>query len=235
MEDDIDILSPARQFALGSNSPQKCSKKRKKERKRVSFSETVTEYQTQDPESKANTNQTQDLDSSSQSDGSSRPPTPITTVRQLKIKDANENSDNNANLLGDLDEGIDCPDFDSTKEKNKSELQAKIKKDNQRMKRKLNKLRRHDGQVPNKDIVQVDEKEEDRSNVLENCVHCTKRKINFEDCEEIEAKKCHYELEHLTTKQLKKHFKKQRKLEKKIAKVADTFNQICKISDVESE
>jgi len=238
MDEDVNILPTGRHYVLNSNSPQKNNQKRKKERKRVSFSETVTEYQTQEPDSNINTNQTQDLDSSSQSDGSSRPPTPITTVRQTKIKDIHENSDNNANVLGgDLDEGIDCSDYDHTKDKDGNDLQAKIKKDNKRMKRKLRKLHRHEiletGEYSADS--KLNENEDESLDGSERCLQCTKRKINFDDCEEIESKKCHYELEHLTKKQRKKFLKKQKRLDKRISKVADSFNQICKISDIESE
>lgn len=187
-------------------------KKSNKDRKRVSFSETVTEYLTQDLESSITSNSNADPETSSHSDSSSRPVTPVLTIMQSKIKDSKEPPDNNDNfLVAEVDEGIDCRDFESKDNNDMSDLQAKIKKENKRMKRKLQKLR-----VKEKHDSVEEGGEKDTQEVV---------KIKFWNC--IKRKSDNPE-EHLPKK-----LKKERKLEKRLNEVVDSFNHIG-ISDLEN-
>ncbi|KAF2888775.1 hypothetical protein ILUMI_17398 [Ignelater luminosus] len=231
------------QITVGFSSPHKNSKNRKKERKRVSFSETVTEYQTQEVDSVVVDNHTQDLDSGSLSDCNSRPSTPVTTVRTVEIKDKTESPSNNSDVLTpDQDEGIES---DSTS----SQLYAKIKEENYKMKRKLRKLRKKYAAESSKKNLKYNCNEDEALKDSGNCVKCTKRKIIIEDdfhdrdskrhCDdyddEIELNLNCSEEQPKTKKERKKLQKKQKRLEKRINRVADSLNELCKISDIESE
>lgn len=228
-EEDMDILPPTSPCILNVNSPYKSNKKRKGERKHVSFSETVVEYQTQENDANESTNNNADLDSSSHSEGTSRSLSPITKVIEVKINDVTENLNV---MTTDLDEGIDCTDYDPNKERTKHDLQEKIKKENRRMRRKLKKLRKLNKIQENSNESTLDT-DDNCKEFSEKSVKWAKRKL-FEEAEVSDtfvSKRCHYESSHKLKKKQKKLLKQQLQLEKNIEKVASSFDNICKISN----
>ncbi|KAF5304839.1 hypothetical protein FQR65_LT07856 [Abscondita terminalis] len=230
-EEDMDILPPTSPCILNVHSPYKSNKKRKGERRHVSFSETVVEYQTQETDvNEASSNI--DLNGSSHSEGTSRSLSPITKVIEVKIKDKFEIPNV---MVTDLDEGIDCSDYDPNKEKTKHDLQEKIRKENRRMKRKLKKLRKLNKMQESSDetALEIDFSPKDNSEMSR---EWAKRKL-FEEPEfnnALTSKRCHYE-HSCKLKKKQKLLKKQRQLEKNIDKVANSFDNICKISGVQHE
>ncbi|KAF5304759.1 hypothetical protein FQA39_LY09536 [Lamprigera yunnana] len=209
--DDVsDTLSTSSPCILNVNSPHKNNKKRKSERKQVSFNETVVEYHTQENDSNEVPIICTDLDGSC-SDGTSRSVSPVTKVKEVQIKDNDENPNT---MVTDLDDDIQNVDYDGTKEKTKLELQEKIKKDNSRMKRKLKKLRNLIKNPTNLN----NNKTDDRSDMS---IKWAKRKL-FEEAEpsnSFSTKRCHYAQTKVNQQNQPKQI---------IDAVTDSFNS-CKI------
>ncbi|KAK5647227.1 hypothetical protein RI129_002119 [Pyrocoelia pectoralis] len=221
LEDAMEVAPPTSPCIFNGNSPYKGNKKRKGERKNVSFSETVVEFHTQESNETENSNQ-KPVD-----EAMSRPPSPIVTVRQLKAGNVDGSSPVRAD--NDLDEGIDCNDYSSTKGESKCDLQERIRKDNRRMKRKIKKLRKLNNPVVFN--VSLDLENGDEHACVSDKGEMVKRKL-FESPDMYtykKVKRSNSEVYHKCIKKIELPCKQQSEVEDNIDTVTNCFDNVCKI------
>ncbi|XP_031328324.1 G patch domain-containing protein 4-like [Photinus pyralis] len=219
LEDAMEIAPPTSPCIFIGNSPYKGNKKRKGERKNVSFSDTVVEFHTQE------SNEPETSKQKPTDEAMSRPPSPIVTIRQLKLGNTKDSSPLRAD--NELDEGIDCNDYSSSKCESKCDLQEKIRRDNRRMKRKLKKLRKLNNPVVFNVSLDLDNGNHHVSEKSE----LVKRKL-FDSSDMYiykKAKRSNLDGCQKLTTELELPCKQQSEVEDNIDTVTNSFDNVCKI------